>query len=352
MTKEVLSVSHLTAGYGNHPAVEDVSFSLNKGEILCLVGESGCGKSTMLKALMAAPEIRLISGTITMGGTVLSDLPPKARRRICCDRMGIVFQTPEITFNPIRSYRRQFIETLKSHNKYDPASFDTQAAAAFARVNLKDWKRVLDECPFALSGGMNQRTALALALLLEQEILLCDEPTSALDATIQLQTALELKKLRAGNGVTQIIVTHNLALARFLADHIGVMYAGRLAEFGRTEDVLNTPRHPYTKSLIAAIPSLDGRMPEGLPGSPPMTGPSGEGCEFMDRCPAASESCAGRPYSLQNLGGGHYASCCGQQKRPDAGSSDNKLRPIMNHPIMNNEQPAILTSCCGKESTE
>ena len=314
MNAVMLSVSHLTVGYTDHPAAADVSFTLQKGEILCLVGESGCGKSTVLKALMAAPEIRLLAGSITLDGTVLSELPVKERRRICSDRLGIVFQSPEATFNPIRSYRKQFIETLKSHGRYDRASFESQVAEAFAKVELTDWKRVLNECPYALSGGMNQRVALALALLLDQEILLCDEPTSALDATIQLQVAQELKKLRDERGVTQIIVTHNLALARFLADRIGVMYAGRLVELGRAEDVLHDPRHPYTKSLIEAVPKLDGEMPFGLPGSPPMTGPAENGCEFHDRCPVASEGCALRCYALRDLGGEHFASCCGKEE--------------------------------------
>ena len=313
MNDVTLSVSHLTIGYTDHPAAADVSFTLQKGEILCLVGESGCGKSTVLKALMAAPEIRLLGGSITLGDTVLSELPLKERRRICCDKLGIVFQSPEATFNPIRSYRKQFIETLKSHGRYDPKTFEAQVAEAFAKVELTDWKRVLNECPYALSGGMNQRVALALALLLDQEILLCDEPTSALDATIQLQVAQELKKLRDERGVTQIIVTHNLALARFLANHIGVMYAGRLVELGRAEDVLHDPRHPYTKSLIEAVPKLDGELPFGLPGSPPMTGPSESGCEFQERCPAASDGCALRCYALRDLGRGHFASCCGKE---------------------------------------
>ena len=311
MNESLLSVSHLSVGYGACPAAADVSFTLNKGEILCLVGESGCGKSTVLKALLAAPEIRFLSGSVTLEGTVLSNLPVKERRKLCCDKMGIVFQTPEATFNPIRSYRRQFIETLKSYGKYDPAAFDGQVEKAFVKVELNDWQRVFSECPFALSGGMNQRVALALALLLEQEILLCDEPTSALDATIQLQVALELRRLREKNGVTQIIVTHNLALAGFLADHIGVMYAGRLVELGRASDVLHEPCHPYTKSLMAAVPGLDGELPFGLPGSPPMTGPSEEGCEFHDRCPLAKKSCACRVYSMTPVGDGHYASCCG-----------------------------------------
>ena len=310
MNDSILSVSHLTVGYGEHTAAADVSFSLQKGEILCLVGESGCGKSTILKALMAAPEIKLFSGTITMSDKVLSELPVRQRRKLCCDKMGIVFQTPEATFNPIRSYRKQFIETLKSHGKYEPKTFDAQVAEAFRTVELNDWKRVLNECPFALSGGMNQRVALALALLLDQEILLCDEPTSALDATIQLQVARELQHLRDKKSVTQIIVTHNLALAHFLADRIGVMYAGRLVEFGRACDVLCRPRHPYTRSLLEAIPSLDGGMPVGLPGSPPMTGPAETGCEFYDRCPLAQESCVCRTYSMRQVGDGHLASCC------------------------------------------
>ena len=311
MSDTILTLDRLCVGYGDRPAAADVSFSLQRGEILCLVGESGCGKSTVLKALMAAPEIRLFSGSISLAGTELSALPPKQRHKLCCEKMGIVFQTPEATFNPIRSYRKQFIETLKSHGKYDPKTFDTKVAEAFAKVELGDWWRVLGECPFALSGGMNQRVALALALLLEQEILLCDEPTSALDATIQLQVAEELKRLRDKSGVTQIIVTHNLALAHFLADHIGVMYAGRLVEFGWACDVLCSPQHPYTKSLRAAIPSLDGTMPDGLPGSPPMTGPAERGCEFCDRCPQTGANCAHAPYAMRQVGDGHFVSCCG-----------------------------------------
>lgn len=313
MSETMLTVSRIRVGYGDSVAAADVSFTLKRGEILCLVGESGCGKTTVLKAIMTAPEARLLGGEITLGDTPLSTLPMKARHRLCCRRIGMVFQTPEAAFNPIRTYRRQFVETLKSHGKYDPKSFDGRVAAAFVKVELGDWKRILDECPFALSGGMNQRVALALSMLLEQEILLCDEPTSALDATIQLQVARELKRLRDLNGVTQIIVTHNLALARFLADRIGVMYAGRLVELGQADAVLRHPRHPYTKSLIAAIPGLDGTMPTGLPGSPPMTGPFEAGCEFQERCPLANPDCALKAYRLREVEAGHFAACCGRE---------------------------------------
>ena len=309
MSAALLTVSRLCAGYGARPAVADVSFSLHRGEILCLVGESGCGKTTILRALLCAPEARWLSGEITLAGAKLSELAERARRSLCSRRLGVVFQSPEAAFNPIRSYRRQFIETLRSHGRYAPKAFDAQVEAAFAKVELKDWKRVLRACPYALSGGMNQRAALALALLLEPDILLCDEPTSALDATIQLSVAKELKKARDEGGVAQIIVTHNLALAGFLADRIGVMYAGRLVELGRADDVLRRPRHPYTRSLIAAVPGLEGALPTGLPGSAPLSGPRERGCEFMERCPLARADCAARPYALERVGDGHLAAC-------------------------------------------
>ena len=309
MSAELLSVSRLCAGYGERSALTDVSFSLCEGEILCLVGESGCGKTTLLRTLLAAPEVRWVSGEIVMGDAKLSGLSEKARCRLCSRKMGVVFQSPEAAFNPIRSYRRQFIEALKSHRVFDPKTFDRQVEAAFARVELNNWRRVLNECPYALSGGMNQRVALALAMLLGQDILLCDEPTSALDATIQLSVARELKKLRDENGVAQIIVTHDLALAGFLADRIGVMYAGRLVELGRAGDVLHDPAHPYTRSLIAAVPGLDGALPTGLPGGATLSGPEKKGCEFRDRCPLADASCAERSYAMTRVADDHIAAC-------------------------------------------
>ena len=214
MTEPVLKVSGLSAGYGEHAAAADVSFALDAGEILCLVGESGCGKSTLLKALMSTtPGLKVMSGEIILEGVSLLELPRKERQRLCCSKFGLVSQSPGASFNPIRSYRKQFIETLVSHGKYDRKTFHDMVARAFAKLSLDDWERILACCPYEMSGGMNQRIALALALLLEQDILLSDEPTSALDATVQLQVAEELKRLRTVSGIAQIIVTHNVALA-------------------------------------------------------------------------------------------------------------------------------------------
>ena len=316
MRGDILTVSSLSAGYGGKPAVADVSFSLRSGEILCLVGESGCGKSTLLRALLgASPKLTVHSGSIRLEDLDLTSLPEKQRLPLACRRMGMVFQNPATSFQPIRSYRKQFIEALKSHGKYDSSRFETDAGAVLERLGLPEGASLLSLCPYALSGGMNQRMALALAVLLGQDILLADEPTSALDATVGLQVAAELKRLRDERGISQIVVTHSLALAQHLADRIGVMYAGRLVELADTETLLSSPLHPYTLSLIAAVPRLSGAMPAGLPGQPPLDGPAGSGCEFFPRCRYAAAACRSARYALRDAGGGHLVACI-QEDRP------------------------------------
>ena len=282
-----LRISGLCAGYGGEIAVADISFNLARGEILCVVGESGCGKSTLLKAILGMDSaLRIPAGTVTLEGKELTALAEKERWKLAARRIGMVFQDPGSAFNPIRSYRRQFIETLRSRGLYDPSAFEGQAAQALGKLGLEDCKRILGSCPYEMSGGMNQRIALALALLLGQDLLLADEPTSALDATVQLQVAKELLRLREESGITQIIVTHYLALAGFLGD--------------RT----------YTRSLMGAIPTLDGKLPAPLPGQPPLGGPAKAGCEFAPRCPRASEKCRSAQYALRDGGSGHFSACC------------------------------------------
>ncbi len=308
--EKILEISGLSAGYGSGSAIADVSLSLKRGEILCVAGESGCGKSTLLKAVQGMePGLRILAGSVSLEGTDLSTLPEKERRKRSAEKIGMVLQNPGGAFNPIRSYRKQFIETLRSRGKYDAAAFEARAAEAFGKLRLEEPGRILASCPYELSGGMNQRVALALTLLLGQELLLADEPTSALDATVQLQVAGELKRLREEGGISQIIVTHNLALAEFLGDRIAVMYGGRLAELGLAKDVTASPRHPYTRSLMAAIPSLEGKMPQPLPGHPPLGGPMEAGCEFAGRCPLASEDCRLAPYGLAEISPGHFTAC-------------------------------------------
>ena len=306
----VLTVEHLSAGYEGETAIADISFSLRAGEILCLVGESGCGKSTLLRALHGTDSgLQVFSGEIVLEGKALSGLPERESRRLRTERIGYIFQNPGAAFNPIRSYRKQFAETLKSHGKYDASVFEDAVAEAFGRLGLKDAKRILKSCPYEMSGGMNQRIALALSLLLEQEILFADEPVSALDATIQRRVADELRRLRDEAGIAQIIVTHNLALARYLADRISVMYAGRLVELGESAEVIARPMHGYTECLLRAVPALDGKMPAGVPGQPPPCDAGGKGCAFRGRCPRAKEICAAAGPGLTEIAAGHFTSC-------------------------------------------
>ena len=254
----LLQVSGLCAGYSRGDVLRDVSFTLRKGEILCVVGESGCGKSTLLKALMGADDaVHITGGTVTLEGRELTALSRRERQRLCRERMGMIFQTPGASFDPIRTYGAQFRDTLKGHGKFRKERFAADAAAAFDRLGLTDSGRILASRPYELSGGMNQRAAMALALLLEQRILLSDEPTSALDAAVRLQAARELKKLSREDGIAQIVVTHDLALARFLSDGIAVLHGGRFVEYGDTETVLHAPGHPYTKKLLQAVPRLE-----------------------------------------------------------------------------------------------
>ena len=256
--QSLLQVSGLCAGYSRGDVLRDVSFTLRKGEILCVVGESGCGKSTLLKALMGADDaVHITGGTVTLEGRELTALSRRERQRLCRDRMGMIFQNPGASFDPIRTYGAQFRDTLKGHRKFRKERFAADAAAAFDRLGLTDSGRILASRPYELSGGMNQRAAMALALLLEQRILLSDEPTSALDAAVRLQAARELKKLSREDGIAQIVVTHDLTLARFLSDSIAVLHGGRFVEYGDTETVLHAPGHPYTKKLLQAVPRLE-----------------------------------------------------------------------------------------------
>lgn len=256
--KLLLRATDLSAGYGGEDVIKKLSFELRRGEILCVVGESGCGKTTLLRALLgSAGRVVPTGGSLEIAGKAITG---NARH----EDVGMIPQNPAAAFNPIRSYKKQFAETLKSHGKYEAGSFVEQCLDTLGSLGLTDAERILKSCPCQLSGGMNQRMAIALCLMMEYELLLCDEPTSALDTVLRLKTAQELMRLRSLGRIGQIIVTHDLALARMIADKTAVMCKGRFTEYGRTDEVLRSPVHRYTQSLIAASPKLGGRIPESL----------------------------------------------------------------------------------------
>ena len=248
--KTILSLEGLCAGYGRGDAISDISLSLSTGEALCVVGQSGCGKSTLLKSVIGVFDKPVISGgDIVFDGCRLSELSQKRRCALTTSGMGFIFQTPGAAFNPIRSYKKQFIETLKSHDKYDAKSFLPSIKDVFSRLGLQDCERILASCPYEMSGGMNQRIALALVILMQQKLLLADEPTSALDPELTGEVLKVIKKL-AEEHMTMVIVTHEMAFARAVSDRVIFMDGGVIVEQGDPEDVFGAPKMERTKQFL------------------------------------------------------------------------------------------------------
>ncbi len=242
MNDTVLSVRHLSVNYGGQDVISDITFDLRKGEILGIAGESGSGKSTLLKAVfpMKAP------GLVRSGGVI--EFRADERKKLCGEQAGMIFQNPKASFNPIRSYRKQFIEALKSHGKYKKKNFEKNMIQIFEKLNLSDGKRILDSCPFEMSGGMNQRIAIALSVLLEPDMLLADEPTSALDVTSQNQVVEELLRIREYYHTSMIIVTHNIGMISRIADKVGIMHQGKMVVLETGDQLL--------KNLLGQAPQI------------------------------------------------------------------------------------------------
>ena len=309
MREELLKVRELKISYGAATAVAGLSFDVRAGEILCIAGESGCGKTSVLRALMGVDDRLRVEGEIDFEGAEIAHLSPARRRALCGSGVAMIAQSPGASFNPLRRYGVQLAEMLKSHGLYRRDAFAEDVARAFSRLGLNDPARLLRRRPFELSGGMNQRVAIAAAMLLRPRLLLADEPVSALDAAVRRQVADALLRLRAESGVAQIIVTHDLGLAAQVADRIGVMYAGRMVELGDARALLSRPAHPYARALLDAIPRMGGPLPKGLDGQPPLDGAQMPGCAFRARCPRATRACADAPRAMTERAPGHFSAC-------------------------------------------
>lgn len=308
MGERLLTVENLCASYGAGDVLASVTFEMDAGEILCIAGESGCGKSTLLRAILGLDALgtAVTGGSITFAGRALRAPTP---RQMLGAEIGMIFQNPGASFNPVRSYEKQFRETLRSHGR----ACDTQEIlACFETLRLPDGARILKCRPYELSGGMNQRMAIALAMLLRPRLLLCDEATGALDVTTQKSVVEALMRLRDACGTAILFVTHNLGVAARMADTVGIMYAGRMVEYGAAVAVLQTPAHPYTQSLIAAVPDFSGVLPSGLDGQPPLHGAGLLGCAFQARCPHAQSGCEKKANTLQQVDRRHFACCAGR----------------------------------------
>ena len=250
----LLAVRNLAISYGEKQAVRGVNFCLHRGEILVLAGESGSGKSTILRAVMGILDAGVCAGEILWEGMDVLRLAKDARRKLAGEEIAMVFQNAGASFCPVRTIGSQLYESVCAHRAWSYAEFRERAEALMAQMQLP--RMVLDEYPFRLSGGMAQRAGIAAAMLLQPKLILADEPTSALDALTQVRVAKELMALRRRTGVAMLLVTHHMGLAYHMADRILVLRCGEMVEQGAREEIFRHPKEAYTKELIAAVPRL------------------------------------------------------------------------------------------------
>ncbi|WP_028923342.1 ABC transporter ATP-binding protein [Pseudonocardia acaciae] len=292
-------------GAGVVHAVRDVSFELARGETLGLVGESGCGKSTLARTLVCLE--RPTSGRVLLDGADLAALPER-RRRALRGRIQMVFQDPFGSLNPRMSVGELVGEAFRVHGL--PAGSGSVRAAVGELLELVGLEPALaSHHPRQLSGGQRQRVAIARALAPRPEVLICDEPTSALDVSVQAQIIALLRRLRAELGIAYLFISHDLAVIRQVADRVAVMYLGRIVELGPDRDVFGAPAHPYTRALLAAVPSLTPGPLARLDGEAPSPLDPPAGCHFRPRCPRAQPDCGARLPDLVDTAPGHAAAC-------------------------------------------
>ena len=306
----LLSVRNLRTEFltrdGVLPAVGDVSFDLERGEVLGLVGESGSGKSVTGFSILGLidPPGRIARGQIVFDGTELVGASPEHMRALRGKRIAMIFQDPMMTLNPVLSIETQMVETVLAHEQVSRESARERAIGTLSRVGIASPAERLAQYPHQFSGGMRQRVAIAIAMLHRPDLIIADEPTTALDVTVQGQILYEMQKLVRESGTALMWITHDLAVVAGLADRIAVMYAGRIVELGNADDVLETPRHPYTRGLLDSVPAATapGQRLKQISGSTPSLITLGPGCAFRQRCERAAAPCELMP-EITRVGG-------------------------------------------------
>ncbi len=290
---------HFFTKAGVVKAVDDVSFSVGRGEILGLVGESGSGKSMTGYSILGLvdPPGRIVEGRIVFDGVDLTRLDAAAWRAIRGNRIAMIFQDPMMTLNPVLRIDTQIVEAVRAHADVSREAALDRAREALVRVGIASPDERLRAYPHQFSGGMRQRVAIAIALVNGPDLIIADEPTTALDVTIQGQILFEMQKVCRESGTALIWITHDLSVVAGLADEVCVMYAGRFVESGPVSDVLERPLHPYSRGLIDSVPSRNerGRPLRQIPGMTPSLLSLGPGCPFRDRCGSATANCAASP---------------------------------------------------------
>jgi peptide/nickel transport system ATP-binding protein len=316
MNEDFLAVENLSTRYvtraGEISAVDGVSFALSRGEVLGLAGESGCGKTTLAMSLLKLlPENgRITGGRILLEGTDLVPLSDGAMRPFRGRRMAVIFQGAMNSLHPVYKVADQIRGALRAHDRnLSRRQASDRTAELFRLVGLDP--ALMDHYPHQYSGGMRQRAVIALALACHPDLVIADEPTTALDVIVQDSILREMQSLQQKLGMSMIYISHDIAVLAEVSRRIAVMYAGRWAECGETAEVFDRPLHPYTRGLMASVPSLRGTRVRlsNLPGEPPDLLHPPSGCRFHPRCPRALSTCAVRDPEWKDFGGAHFAAC-------------------------------------------
>jgi oligopeptide/dipeptide ABC transporter ATP-binding protein len=311
----LLSVGGLALRFAGMPGivVDGVSFSVAGGETLCIVGESGCGKSVTALALMGLlpATAQVVSGRAVLEGRDLFRLSERERADLRGNRMAMIFQEPMTSLNPAFTIGHQIAEGVRRHRNVSKAEARRRAVEMLRRVRIPAPEQRIDAYPHQLSGGMRQRAMIAMALANDPQLLIADEPTTALDVTIQAQILALIRRLQEEMGTAMILITHDLGVVAEVADQVAVMYAGRIVESGPVEAIFDDPQHPYTIGLMGSMPSLGRRAGPlaTISGTVPSPDRMPPGCRFAPRCPFGEPRCQAEVPPDAAVGQGHRAAC-------------------------------------------
>ncbi|MBD5525779.1 MAG: ABC transporter ATP-binding protein [Lachnospiraceae bacterium] len=313
----LLEVEDLTTifrgDYGRNISVDHISFHVDQGEVVCIVGESGCGKSVTSLSIMGLLRRggAVTDGSVLFDGKNLLTMTEKELDQIRGNELTMIFQDPLTSLNPVFTVGSQITESIRTHMQLSKEEAKMRAEELLVQVGMPDAARTMKKYPHTLSGGMRQRVMIAMALSCNPRLLIADEPTTALDVTIQAQIMKLLKELQQEREMAMILITHDIGLVANTADRVLVMYAGQVIEEASVDEIFANPKHPYTQALLRTVPTIRDdadRKLQAIPGIVPESYDDIAGCRFADRCPYRREECS-KPQEAYSFGEGHTARC-------------------------------------------